>query len=371
MSCVNIFICIYKQKRVSATPNSLSYVLGSLCCGCCKEELSTTQHSTHMDTPKKAVPGIKETSSSTFNIANCSYTYSIRSIPIMNYKFNSSHNSQVKHGDVLYTLDAMEQLTTRVSTCLNIDSFSSTEELLIWMTLAGYIIPLVSETNARMSKMFATISLTSEQHTRLLKKYFKIVPILQVPKCKYPRLTAEYFKWRFPLRTKRIKEDLLYSLYSMDEWIKCAVDIFTDFSTGHSVSPSIFVNDSAAEQWIIPPYHALLPEALQVVTEQLPIPYTSMTVADQRNPMQCQVCRSNAVSGFAYKHCGCRATFYSCFHCALREWYSLYFFSPNAILDGDHVFVACSSCHMNWSLVSLLYIQANQSWFRSKAQDKN
>lgn len=238
------------------------------------------------------------------------------------------------------------------------------------MTITGYIIPLVSENDSIMSKMFATISLTPEQHTQLLKKYFKIVPILQVPKSSYPLLTAEYFKCRFPLRTKRIESELLPSLYPpMDEWIKRAVDIFTDFTSGHSVSPSIFANDGGAEQWIVPPYHTLAPEALKIVNDQLPLQYTSMTVSNKAKPMQCQVCKSNSVWAFAYKHCGCRATFHSCFNCALREWYSLYFLTPNMIRNGRHTFVTCGSCNMEWSLISLLHVQGIQSWFRAKAQE--
>ena len=324
------------------------------------------------DFKKKPRPEIKETGSATFNIAGCTYTFSLRSIPIMNYKYNSNHNSQIKHGQVLYTLDTIDHLTSCISRCLNIDGFASTEEIFIWMMLAGYIVPLVSENDAALSKMLATLSLSTEQHTQLLKKYFKIVPILQVPKSSYPLLTAEYFKSRFPQRTKRIQSELLTTLYPpMDEWIKRALSIFTDFTSGHSVSPAIFANDSDAEQWLVPPYHTLSPEALKVVCDQLPTPYTSITVSSKEKPMQCQVCMSNTAWSFAYKHCGCRASFRSCFNCALREWYSLYFLSPNMLLNGSHVFVTCSDCTMEWSLISLLHVQGAQSWFRAKAQEES
>lgn len=303
------------------------------------------------------LPTIKETSTSSYNLANAEYTFPPISQVVSTQGFNNEQKFKLlKNKDCLVHLETRQRLEAVLKHCTNIDCFQSMESLIAWVLLTGYKIPLI--TNHRSTTLAPNVNVQE-----LLKQQGVLVyPML---KCKepaeYARLVAEFYYQRFPQRTSELIK-AHHSTLTREQWFKSMLAIFLHNDYGHSVSPAIF-DQTPENQWMVPPQHAL-PSSRASKSSLQPL-----SLVDVNQPMKCSVCQNTQVWQFAYKHCQCTQSLTSCFQCALQEWYTCYQQGEvNPTHNHNIVLATCKQCRGEWSIFALLHVQGMRDWFLDRAK---
>jgi hypothetical protein len=318
-----------------------------------------------MSAPQQTKPAIQELWNSRVNISGCTIQYPETTVPLLTRAVSVKKQPDIRNKDNLIRLDDLEHMELVLKNCQNIDAFTTTPEILVWMTLVGYYVPLTTETST-----VSSLQMSAKASTKQLK--FKITPVLNFQAAntqEYSHYVAEYFYQRFPNRTRKICKKLLSNtqISTETDWIQRAIQLYIA-DDGHSVIPSIFsANPNTA--LIVPPLHTLSEINQAAIGAQLSpnTPhYQGLKVLDPKYPMKCATCEKQQCWQFAYKHCGCTKTFTSCFQCALQEWYRA---SRTAAVTLTHnpniLLVTCQHCQEGWSLFGLLHVQGSRNWFES------